>query len=197
MEANNRTDRPETVVTELAATVAAGKATQAQIRDLTDWVEDLVARAEIGDREALRQAITLCEADPILWPTANILQHTAERSVLDATVGTDRQLYSRAAVERHMADLRREIAGAYPTPLERLLVDQVVLCWLQALFAVVSLAQRQQTGYSHWQGEYDQRRAERTQRQYLRAIKTLATVRRLEAPVVQLNMAEQQINVAR
>jgi hypothetical protein len=41
------------------------------------------------------------------------------------------------------------------------------------------------------------RQAERANRQLLRSVKTLATVRRLNQPTVQVNVAEQQTNVAR
>jgi hypothetical protein len=48
-------------------------------------------------------------------------------------------------------------------------------------------------GMSWESSEYHQRRQDRAQRRYLEAIRTLAQVRRLLAPTVQLNIAEQQI----
>jgi hypothetical protein len=46
------------------------------------------------------------------------------------------------------------------------------------------------------QGEYWQQAQERAQRRYLAAIRTLAQVRRLLTPAVQVNIAEQQLNLA-
>ncbi len=47
------------------------------------------------------------------------------------------------------------------------------------------------------QGEYHQRTIDRAQKRYLAAIKALAQVRRLLTPAVQVNIADQQINLAR
>ena len=45
------------------------------------------------------------------------------------------------------------------------------------------------------QAERRERRAERAQRRSLRALQAMATVRRLLAPTIQLNVAERQVNV--
>ena len=47
------------------------------------------------------------------------------------------------------------------------------------------------------EGEYYARRSEQANRQLLKAVQALATVRRLLAPAIQLNVAETQINLAR
>jgi hypothetical protein len=44
--------------------------------------------------------------------------------------------------------------------------------------------------------EYYQRRMARTHHRYLTAIKTLAVVRKLAVPVLQVNIAKKQVNVA-
>jgi hypothetical protein len=41
-----------------------------------------------------------------------------------------------------------------------------------------------------------QQRIERAQRRYLAAIKTLAQVRRMDLPTLQVNIGEKQVNVA-
>ncbi len=46
------------------------------------------------------------------------------------------------------------------------------------------------------QAEFHQKRISMAQNRYLAAIRTLAQVRRLGVPVVQVNIAEQQVNVA-
>jgi hypothetical protein len=45
-------------------------------------------------------------------------------------------------------------------------------------------------------GTYYQRSLERAQKRYLAAIKTLAQVRKLAVPVLQVNIARKQVNVA-
>jgi hypothetical protein len=44
------------------------------------------------------------------------------------------------------------------------------------------------------QSEHAQRRMDRAHRQFLSTIKTLATVRRLAIPAVQINVARRQVN---
>ncbi len=165
-------------------------------RELTTWYYGLVERAERGDRDALQQVQEAQAAVPRLAPQVNILQSNAERSVLDSMV-PDKQLYSRKMIEVQLADMRRELAGDHPSPLESLLVNRIVLCWLDSMAADTLLSQRMAAGCSLELGEFYQRRAERAQRQYLRAVQTYATVRLLLTPVAQLNVADKQINVAR
>jgi hypothetical protein len=44
------------------------------------------------------------------------------------------------------------------------------------------------------QSEHQQRRIDRTHRRLMSTIKTLATVRRLAVPALQINVARQQVN---
>jgi hypothetical protein len=44
------------------------------------------------------------------------------------------------------------------------------------------------------QSEHAQRRMDRAHRRFLNTVKTLATVRRLALPAVQINVARQQVN---
>lgn len=89
--------------------------------------------------------------------------------------------------------LKREILGAQSSPLERLLVDRVVICWLQVSFYDGNEAASGDRSIR--QAEFDMKRQESMQRRYLRAVRTLAEVRRLERPSVQVNIAENQVNV--
>ena len=92
--------------------------------------------------------------------------------------------------------MRSEVAGRDPSPLERLLAERVVACWLQLQHAeaihVNGLGELTMS-----ESEYHQRRLDRLHRRYLSAIRTLAQVRKLLRPAVtQINVAEQQVNVA-
>jgi hypothetical protein len=92
-----------------------------------------------------------------------------------------------------LATLKEELGGA--TPLERLLVERVVACWLHVYYIDALYANR--LNEITWaESDYFQRRQERAHRQYLLAIRTLATVRRLLVPAVQVNIGAQQLNVA-
>ena len=164
-------------------------------QDLADWLNGLLRRADAGDAEAHRQLVAAYDAVPRLWDCTSGLYANAERSWLDL-VCPPGALFARTATEREVARLRRELAGPAPSPLERLLVDRIVVCWLQATYAETKHAQRLTDGMTFKEAEFHQRRSERAQRQLLRAVQALATVRRLLGPVVQVNVADQQINIA-
>ena len=99
-------------------------------------------------------------------------------------------------VEQDIARKRREVAGEDPSPLEGLLAERVALCWVAAQQADAQYARKLAGGMSFREGEYYARRSEQANRQLLKAVQTLATVRRLLAPV-QVNIGQNQINVAR
>ena len=82
-------------------------------------------------------------------------------------------------------------------PVERLLVDEVAICWLRRYQAECRYAQAQKDGMSLAQADHWQRRLAATQRRYLRSIETLVRVGKLLRSVtVQMNIAQQQLNIA-
>ena len=70
---------------------------------------------------------------------ANRLARMAEQSLIRAATGEN--LSFREALIRKLDLLYDELAGHAPAPLERLLVDRVVVCWLQMHHADLLLAQ--------------------------------------------------------
>jgi hypothetical protein len=72
----------------------------------------------------------------------------------------------------------------------------VVATWLQIqLFEGLYASSSMFKGGTISQSNYYQKRLERTYRRHLSAIRTLAQIRKL-GPVVQINVAEKQINTA-
>ena len=166
-------------------------------KQLAGWLVALAARADAGDAAACRELVAAYDAVPRLWERAAVLQDSAEQGWLDLLLAPDSgRLFTREAMRRDLARLRRELAGPEPTPLERLLVDRIVVGWMNAAYAEAAHAQRLREGLSLREAEFHQRRTERAQRQLLRAVQALATVRRLLGPVVQVNIADKQVNVA-
>jgi hypothetical protein len=86
------------------------------------------------------------------------------------------------------------LLGANASAVERLLVERVVACWLQVQEADIRTAQTRDLSL-RW-ADFYQKRMDRAHCRYLPAIKTLATVRRLAVPVLQVNIAKKQFNVA-
>ena len=135
------------------------------------------------------------DAVPELWREAGDLAKQAELAWLRTTLGDQRT--AREATERMAAELRRQLAGEDAPPLERLLAERAVVCWLQLNYVDSILAQRLGgDGLTRGQIQMYQEWLDRAQKRYLAALKTLAQVRRLLVPVVQVIIADKQVNVA-
>ena len=114
------------------------------------------------------------------------LSYQAETSIVNTMFGD--QIAHKEALQRELENKRAELSGENPTPIERLLIERVVSCWLQVQHADLVVAQSKSV--SHASGEYNQRRQDRSHRRFLAAVKTLATVRRLALPIrVDVNVA--------
>ncbi len=164
---------------------------ESKLESKRDELRKLLKRAERGDHKALPAVRALFDTDHGLWQEIGNLAAQAENALIKVTVGEN--LLARESMERVMESMRSELPGPNPTPLERLLVDRVVACWLQVHYADAVYAQGMKDLTLN-QGDYYQRRQDRAHRRYLSAIRTLAQVRRLLTPAVQVNIAEQQVN---
>jgi hypothetical protein len=152
----------------------------------------LVRRAEKGDETALpalRQALTIPAVVDML---GGDLARQAQLTLIAKFSG--KNLLWKESLTRKLDLLRTELTGATPTPLERLLVERVVTCWLQLHHLEILYANKENMILEL--GTYYQRSIDRAQKRYLSAIKALALVRKLAVPVLQVNIAKKQVNVA-
>jgi len=160
----------------------------------TDILE-LVKRAEQGEETALAGIREMFDREPSLCNALGDLACLAEESLI--TVASGDNPLTKESLQYKLRGLKEELAGTSPTPVERMLVERVTACWLQLYYFETLYAQGLGDGgvTQQW-SEYHQRRIDRAQRRYLSAIKALVQVRRLLGPMVQVNIAEKQINVA-
>jgi hypothetical protein len=151
----------------------------------------LARRAQKGDKTvlpALREALK----DPALVDhLGGDLARLAQSALVDKFSGN---LLFRETLQRKLDLLREELSGPNPTPLERLLVERVVSCWLYLHHVEMRCCQKESTSLAV--GSYLERSLSAAQKRYLAAIKTLALVRKLAVPVLQVNIARKQVNVA-
>lgn len=152
---------------------------------------DLIRRAEAGDAEALGELTYLHHDIDDIGIDAGDLGARAERAVIRLATTT---LADDAALARYLAQMRTELDGPAPSPIERLLVDRVVTCWVYLSYLGELWARAMKDGSVATQ-KLLEHLLDGANRRYLSALKTLAQVRRLIVPVVQLNMANQQVNV--
>jgi hypothetical protein len=165
-----------------------------------EQIMGLVRRAEQGDATVVLELRKVLDQQPRLWRAAGDeggvvpqLAHTTESLWLHRIAGDNP--FFRESIARQTRALRRELLGEAPAPLEKLLVDRIVCTWLGVQYAEAHHARtmREQT---FDQGAYDQERILRYQKLHPAAVKALAQLRRLPRPVVRVNVAERQVNVA-
>jgi hypothetical protein len=153
---------------------------QAEKRDsATDHeVARLLGRAEKGDVTVLPQLRRLLDESPQLWRDYGDLAAQAQANWVQLAAGIN--LLLAESLSRKAAELRSELAGPSPSPLEKLLAERVVACWLQVSFYDSQVAQIRE--YKPAQGRMLQQQLDSANRRYQAAIKTLARVRKLLTP---------------
>jgi hypothetical protein len=156
--------------------------------------DQVIRRAQGGDasalpalREMLKQSVGLVDM------LGGDLARQAEAALVVRAAGKNHAL--KEALYRKLDLLRAELSGPSPAPVERLLVERVVACWLQVHYADAIYSQGLEN-FSMEQAEHHQRRMDGAHRRYLSALRTLALVRKLALPVLQVNIARKQVNVA-
>jgi hypothetical protein len=151
----------------------------------------LVERAQNGDETTVPRIRELLKSPGAVGTFGGDLAELVVWSFTKSLVGKD--VAFREAVIRKLELLRAELLGANPTPVERILVERVLACWLQVQAAELRAAQSTDTYLK--QLDFQQRRMDATNRRFLSAVKTLALVRKLALPILQVNIAKKQVNV--
>ena len=148
-------------------------------------VRELLKRAQDGDATMLPDVKKLLAEVPAVVRRLGDLAETTRSNLLKLT--SDGNLLRREAQARAMTDLADEIAGPDPTELERLLAERIVIAGMELSLFEICFAQS--TDMSLQRGDYLQRCIDKAQRRYLAAIKTLAQIRKLGLPALQVNIA--------
>jgi hypothetical protein len=98
------------------------------------------------------------------------------------------------------ADALSDELGIKTAPaLERMIIEHIVLCWLRLAVAELQFSAIMSHGGTLAQIEHHQRRVDAAQKRFTRASESLARLRKLARPSVQINVAAeggQQVNIA-
>jgi len=134
----------------------------------------MVTRASGGDKKAVSILRKVLDKNPEIWRQAGDVTANAERAWIEVMAGNN--WLAQESLRRRLADLKGELAGSHPTPLEQILVDQVAVNWLAAQHTASEAA-----GQSGSLGIAAMRlkRTESCQRRLLSAVRTLTTLRAL------------------
>jgi hypothetical protein len=152
----------------------------------------LIQRAEKGDQSAVLPLRELLKDPELVDFCGGDLARLTQRTLLNKFAG--KNLAFKEALAHKLELMRADLTGPTPTPLERLLVERVVACWLHLYHLEQVFAQKDSMSLEL--GTYYQRNIDRAHKRYLSAIKTLAVVRKLALPVLQVNLGRKQVNVA-
>lgn len=156
-----------------------------------DELEALTDRAQKGDKTALPALRELLKDPALVNAWGGDLAQQAQMALIHKFTGQN--LLFQETLPRKLGLMRDELAGPSPTPLERLLVERIVTCWLHLHHLEVIYGNKESMTLSL--GIYYERCISSAQKRYLAAIKTLAVVRKLAVPVLQVNIAKKQVNV--
>ncbi len=153
----------------------------------------VLERAKDGDEtvtEQVREMLTICPE--FAGSLGGDLAQITERLLSTAVAGDD--IAFREAIKLKMEVLRQDLAGPAATPLEALLVDRIVICWLQVQMA--DIAQAKGEAQTITLEKFQLCRQDSANRRYLAAIRSLATIRKMALPVLQINVGRNQVNMA-
>ena len=141
-------------------------------------LQRLVQRAEQGDEGVLGELRAALDANPWVWERYGDLAQQSQGAWLQLVAG--RNLLLLESARRKAEQLRAELAGPAPSPLERLLIERIVATWLQVHYSDASYAQLKGTNPAQHTAALQRQNS--AQQRYLQALKALATVRKLLRP---------------
>ena len=114
------------------------------------------------------------------------------RSLIEKACG--KNILIQEAIVQKLDNLKAELEGPNPTPIERLLAERASLCWF--IVNRYENAYVNAEGWSIAQADLQQRKIDKAHARFLSALRTLAQVRKLALPTLQVNIAKNQVNVA-
>lgn len=140
------------------------------------------------------------DEDPELWRTTGNMT----RRTLDHLLHTyySQSAYLRECVSRRLREMREQLGYEESPPLERILIEQILVCWVNLHVLEINSATKLCESHSTETGLYWDRRLTGAQRRFRRASESLARIRKLSrnTPALQFNIATsggQQVNLTK
>lgn len=153
-------------------------------------IVELARKAEAGDKEAFEKLRANRELTLECFEDLGLT--SCLRKIIVQSVCSPTTLYTNYTRIKESDLIAKAVAGPTPTPLEKLLADQVSITWLSLRMREAVLEGA--TDVSFKQAEWMLRSVESATRRFESAVRTLAQVRRLQLPaLLQVNVATQQV----
>ena len=150
--------------------------TEGNDEDPMSRLRGLAAKANTGDNTALTKLREILDTHPEIWLTVGNLGSHAELAMIDLV--SEGNLLMVESMRRHIQQLKVELLGANPSPLELLTVQRIVANWLHLQFAdrACATADSGQVQTNAWA-----KRLEMAERRYQIALRSLKLVRQMQS----------------
>jgi len=144
-------------------------------------IKILLERAARGDISALPELRKTFDEYPELAQKFGDLVEQAKLSLLDLVAGTNFVAWE--AMSRAATGLRDRLVATANSEQERLLIDRIMISWMEVYYCDMDLASRlKKSPGDHLGNRAAQQRLDRAHFRYLSAVKALATLQKLLKP---------------
>jgi hypothetical protein len=140
-----------------------------------DPLQKILERARQGDQTVLPALKEALDDNPGIWRDCYDLVAMSEQAWLNKIVGKD--LLASQCLRRHIEQLKLDLVGPAPAPLEKLLADRIAAAWLAVHHAEMAEAFGDASGNKV--AAMRLKRLESANKRFQAAIKALAVARRL------------------
>lgn len=134
---------------------------------------------EVPSAEQIRRVQSWLAANPSQIEIAGDLANEAIKHVIECETTW---LLEREGIKLRQAELRVNLGYEASNHIERMLIDQAVLCWTRLYFLEKNLATATKGSHNRESGFYWDRRVTSAQHRYNQALISLAKVRKLKLP---------------
>jgi hypothetical protein len=165
----------------------------------TQEIKDLARRVdkENPKTEDIEKMRSLLRSDPNLWRRGGDLANQNQNKLIDDLKMAPS---ARMAIYAALRAMRRGLGYTDAPMIEQMLIENVLLAWLRLnLWEYLFTELDNGEGMTLKKAAFWDKRISAGQRRYLRAIETLARVRKVTRTTMQINIAEegsQQVNIA-
>jgi hypothetical protein len=159
---------------------------------LTQEFNELMKRVDKDkpSKEDIKALRRWFEDDPSLALEAVNLANIVKAQIIQIA---SKEKSFRICLETGLEHLQNEMGYQEAPMLEKLLIESISMCWLRLQWTEYQFTENTTGSHTLTAGRYWDSRVNAAQMRYLRAIETLARVRKANI-AIQVNIAKQQIN---
>lgn len=147
---------------------------------LVPIIYQLITSLRVGTKQLTANDEALRVANRVKERPGELAQVHANRGLALLQLAVNTNLFGKEAIRRHMLDLKARLKATASSELEYLLIDRIVICWLEVIYYEQDSASLllSQPGLAAVTAA-SQKRLERAHQRFLTASKSLAVVQKL------------------